>query len=96
MGYNSMDNGYLAFTNYRVPRNALLQRFVQVSREGEFELVGDVRLLYQIMTTTRLMIIYGSSLALARGVSIAIRYSACRRQFKNQSGNKLERKILDY
>ena len=43
LGYNSVDNGYLAFTHYRVPRIALLARFVSVSREGEFELLGDPR-----------------------------------------------------
>lgn len=46
LGYNTMDNGYLAFNQVRVPRIALLQRFVTVSREGEFELVGDTRLLF--------------------------------------------------
>lgn len=64
LGYNSVDNGYLSFDSYRVPRISLLGRFVSVNREGEFELLGDPRMLYQIMVMTRCMIIYGCSLAL--------------------------------
>ncbi len=43
MGYNTVDNGYLKFDHYRVPRGALLNRFVSLSKEGEFELLGDPR-----------------------------------------------------
>jgi acyl-CoA oxidase len=46
LGYNTVDNGYLEFDQYRVPRNSLLQRFVTVTREGEFELLGDPRAIY--------------------------------------------------
>lgn len=91
-----MDNGYLAFKQYRVPRMSMLSRFASVNKEGEFELLGDPRSLYQIMTMTRTMIIFGSSLALARSVSTATRYAVCRRQFVNEKGTKRERKIIDY
>lgn len=96
LGYNSVDNGYLSFNNYRVPRLSMLSRFASVNKEGEFELLGDPRSLYQIMTMTRTMIIFGSSLALARSVSTATRYAVCRRQFKNEEGVRRERKIIDY
>jgi alkylation response protein AidB-like acyl-CoA dehydrogenase len=46
LGYNSVDNGYLKFDQYRVPRESLLQRFVTLTREGEFELLGDPRAIY--------------------------------------------------
>lgn len=46
MGYNTVDNGYLEFDHYRVPRGALLNRFVSLSKEGEFELLGDPRAIY--------------------------------------------------
>jgi acyl-CoA oxidase len=64
LGYNSSDNGYLSFNQYRVPRISLLSRFVAVTREGEFELLGDPRAVYQIMVITRMMIIMGCSLVL--------------------------------
>lgn len=34
-GYHSKDNGWLTFTHVRIPRSQMLQRFVNVSREGE-------------------------------------------------------------
>ena len=33
-GYQNKDNGYAFFTNVRVPRSALLCRYIRVSREG--------------------------------------------------------------
>jgi acyl-CoA oxidase len=48
------------------------------------------------MTITRTMIIYGSAIVLYRAACLVTRYSCCRRQFKNQKGSKLERKIIDY
>lgn len=96
LGYNTVDNGYLSFNQYRVPRFSLLSRFVRVSREGEFELLGDPRLLYQIMVMTRAMIIFGAASVLLRACTIATRYAVCRRQFVTEKGSKRERKILDY
>ena len=54
LGYTSVDNGYLLLKNVRVPRSALLCRFAEITREGDFELKSDPRLLYQIMSKTRL------------------------------------------
>jgi len=96
LGYNTVDNGYLAFDKYRVPRISLLSRFVSVSKDGEFELLGDPRLLYQIMVMTRTRILFGASFALQRATVIATRYAVCRRQFKNEGGSKRERKLIDY
>lgn len=81
LGYSSVDNGWLSFNQYRVPRSALLSRFVSVSREGEFELLGDPRLIYQIMSITRMMICFGASICLYRSARIATRFAVCRRQF---------------
>ena len=61
LGYNAVDNGYLMFNNVRVPRKAHLSRFTEITREGEFELKTDPRLLYMIMSKTRLSIIQGSA-----------------------------------
>ena len=96
LGYNSVDNGFISFNQYRVPRLALLSRFVQVSKEGEFELMGDPRLLYQIMAITRTMIILGAASVTLRACTIATRYAVCRRQFVTEAGTKRERKIIDY
>lgn len=46
LGYNSIDNGYLMFTHVKVARNALLSRFAEITKEGDFELKSDPRMLY--------------------------------------------------
>ena len=96
LGYNSIDNGYLMFTNVKVPRNAMLARFAEITKVGNFELKSDPRMLYQIMSQTRLSIIYQSANNLFRAGKVAVRYAVCRRQFSNQTGTKEERKLLDY
>jgi acyl-CoA oxidase len=46
LGYNSIDNGYLMFNNVKVPRSALLSRFSEITKEGDFEMKSDPRMLY--------------------------------------------------
>lgn len=96
LGYDSMDNGYLAFDQYRVPKDALLNRFVDIDDEGSFEMKGDMRALYGIMSKTRLHLLLGSSGGLKRQAKIAIRYAYCRRQFSTIKGSTQERRLIDY
>ena len=42
------------------------------------------------------LINYGTSLALLKNLTIATRYSVCRRQFANIDGTSEERKLIDY
>ena len=46
VGYYSMDNGFLSFNQYRIPRENLLSRYVNVDKEGELDIKGDLRMLY--------------------------------------------------
>ena len=46
VGYNSMDNGYLSFNHYRIPRENLLSRFIYVDESGNIETRGDPRGIY--------------------------------------------------
>lgn len=46
LGYNSIDNGYLMFNNVKVPRSALLCRFSEITKDGDFEMKSDPRMLY--------------------------------------------------
>ena len=78
-GYNSVDNGYLSFENVRIPRENMLSRFVLIDKEGNFELRGDPRTLYQIMVSTRLLIMYGTSSSILTSCVMATRYAVCRR-----------------
>ena len=83
LGYNSVDNGYLKFDQFKVPRSSMLSRFAEITKEGDFEMKSDPRLLYQIMSLTRLAIIAGCSFNIFRSSLVAVRYAACRRQFTN-------------
>ena len=73
LGYNSIDNGYLMFDNIKVSRNALLSRFAKITKKGEFELMSDPRMLYQIMSKTRLHIISGCAFNIMMGSMVAVR-----------------------
>lgn len=96
LGYNSIDNGYLLLTHLRVPRKAHLSRFSEITKIGDFELKSDPRLLYSIMSLTRLSIVMAGAFNIFRSGLVAVRYAVCRRQFSNQKGTKVERKLLDY
>lgn len=54
LGYNSIDNGYLMFTQVRIPRKALLSRFVSITKSGDFKMKANPRIIYQIMVQTRI------------------------------------------
>ncbi|KAK8479402.1 hypothetical protein V6N13_036426 [Hibiscus sabdariffa] len=94
--YNSMDNGLLRFDHVRIPRNQMLMRVSQVTREGKF-VQSDVprQLVYGTMVYVRQTIVSDASRALARAVCIATRYSAVRRQFGSQNGAP-ETQVIDY
>ena len=49
LGYNSIDNGYLKFTHFRVPRKALLSRFMSITKTGDFKMKANPKIIYQIM-----------------------------------------------
>ncbi|KAK7346745.1 hypothetical protein VNO80_21268 [Phaseolus coccineus] len=94
--YNSMDNGVLRFDHVRIPRNQMLMRVSQVTREGKYAQSSVPRqLVYGTMVYVRQTIVSDASLALSRAVCIATRYSAVRRQFGSKQGS-LETQVIDY
>jgi len=96
-GYNSKDNGFMLFKNVRIPRENMLRKYIEVTREGKLVKKGDMRTLYGIMMETRVFIVGNAPQSLAMALNIATRYAVVRRQFATlESGNKLERKLLDY
>uniref|UniRef100_A0A2C9WLI3 Acyl-coenzyme A oxidase n=1 Tax=Manihot esculenta TaxID=3983 RepID=A0A2C9WLI3_MANES len=85
--YNTMDNGVLRFDHVRIPRNQMLMRVMQVTREGKCVQSNVPRqLIYGTMVYVRQTIVSDASSALSRAVCIATRYSAVRRQFGSQDG----------
>ncbi|GMQ04841.1 hypothetical protein CsSME_00050119 [Camellia sinensis var. sinensis] len=94
--YNTMDNGVLRFDHVRIPRDQMLMRVSQVTREGKY-MQSDVprQLVYGTMVYVRQTIVADASCALSRAVCIATRYSAVRRQFGSQDGGP-ESQVIDY
>ena len=70
------------------PLIQMLQKFMSVDKEGTFSIDGDVRILYSTMLSTRAGMIVGASYQLSELLTIALRYSVVRRQFRSISGVK--------
>ncbi|ESQ52191.1 hypothetical protein EUTSA_v10016360mg [Eutrema salsugineum] len=94
--YNSMDNGFLMFDQFRIPRDQMLMRLSKVTKEGKY-VASDIprQLMYGTMVFVRQTIVSNASNAMARAVCIATRYSAVRRQFGSQNGG-IETQVIDY
>lgn len=71
-------------------------KYCKVDKEGNMSLDGDPRVMYAIMMTIRMWMITAGYKWCTGPCTIAVRYSTVRRQFSNQDGLKLERKLLDY
>ena len=74
----------------------MLMGLCEVSKEGEFSLTGDPRVLYSVMMYIRMLIIKECGNISMAGSLIGLRYLAVRRQFKTYKNSKEERTILDY
>ncbi|RUP43193.1 acyl-CoA dehydrogenase/oxidase C-terminal [Jimgerdemannia flammicorona] len=100
VGNNPIDNGFALFTNYRVPRDHMLMRYASVSRRGVYQTPLHDKLVYATLTKVRVDLVEQSAVSLSRAVTIAIRYSAVRRQGAGMAagGRRLaiEKQILDY
>ncbi len=94
MGFQTMDNGYLIFREYRVPRQAMLMKYHKVSKEGEYSVSGNEKITYATMLMIRSKIPFVSYAKTSKAVTILTRYSLYRRQFKDNKG--VEMPIMDY
>ncbi|KAI8609386.1 hypothetical protein BC830DRAFT_1070995 [Chytriomyces sp. MP71] len=102
MGFNCVDNGFILFNHYRIPRDHMLMRYSKVDKEGNYSAPPVQRISYGTMIFVRAYLVASSALALARGATVAVRYSAIRRQFtdpeasKNDDVLKCETAVIDY
>eukprot|EP01027_Heterolobosea_sp_BB2_P010705 GEZU01015685.1.p1 GENE.GEZU01015685.1~~GEZU01015685.1.p1 ORF type:complete len:358 (-),score=48.02 GEZU01015685.1:35-1072(-) len=95
-GFNTVDNGFLRLDHVRIPRSQMLNRFAQVTREGKYiKTAKNDKAGYGSMVAVRTIIVLNTMSALAKAATVAVRYSAVRRQFPGPSG-KQERPVLDY
>ena len=79
----------MLFDHVRIPRSNMLSKFSQIKKgTGEYIRPPSDKLSYGTMVLVRALIVSGVRSALARAATIAIRYSAVRRQFVNNEEPK--------
>ncbi|ORZ29878.1 acyl-CoA dehydrogenase/oxidase [Catenaria anguillulae PL171] len=69
MGRDGIDNGWVQFTNVRIPRSFMLQKHTKVKRDG----------------SGRVAMVVDSSATAKKALTIAVRYGAIRRQFQSKA-----------
>lgn len=99
-GLNGIDNGFVMFHNYRVPKNNLLNRTGDVNDDGEYESVFSepskiLGAVLESLSAGRIGIMHESSNTIAHAVVIAVRYAAVRKQF-GPDKNGPETAIIEY
>lgn len=99
-GLNGIDNGRLHFSNVRVPRVNLLNRYGDVAEDGTYSspIASPGRRFFTMLGTLvqgRVSLDGAATAASAMGLAIAITYGSQRRQFTAGSDTD-EEVILDY
>ncbi|SCV73902.1 BQ2448_6332 [Microbotryum intermedium] len=95
MGRDGIDNGWIQFTNVRIPRHYMLMKHTQVTRDGSVQEPPLAALTYGALLQGRTAMVADAANVSKKALVIAIRYAIVRRQFK--SGNRdIETQIIDY
>lgn len=99
-GYNTMDNGFLLFNKVKVPHISMLAKFSGVDpKTNQYVKPASASLVYGTLTWVRSTIVMQAGGVLARGVTIATRYCAVRRQFQDRDAPEWEQgenQVLNY
>ncbi|XP_041976993.1 peroxisomal acyl-coenzyme A oxidase 3-like [Aricia agestis] len=98
IGVNGIDNGFIMFNQYRIPRENLLNRTADVTEDGTYEssFSEPSRILgaaLENLSAGRIGIMQESCHSISSVVAIAIRYAATRRQFGERNN---ETPLLEY
>ncbi|CAB0036875.1 unnamed protein product [Trichogramma brassicae] len=103
LGLNGIDNGYIMFNNYKIPKENLLNRTADVTDDGDYEssfsdpqrILGAV---LENLSAGRMGICQESTNRLGKSVVIAVRYAAVRKQFVMTPSNDVaqETPIIEY
>lgn len=100
IGLNGIDNGFVMFQKYRIPKDFILSRTGDVDDQGNF--VSQIKdknkrlgASLGALSSGRVNICNLSYIALGKAISIATRYSAVRRQFGPDDTNE-EWPVIEY
>ncbi len=99
VGLNGVDNGRLYFDEVRVPRDNLLNRFGEITDDGQYSspIASDSKRFFTMLGTLvagRVSIAAASLSSAKSALTIAVRYAEKRRQFGPAEGPEIQ--ILDY
>ena len=95
MGLKAADNGFLQLEDVRIPRDQMLMKNAQVEPDGSYIEPKSDKLTYGTMVFVRVVVIDMVAFNVGRAATIAVRYSAVRRQSEIEKGSG-EVQILDY
>lgn len=98
-GLNGVDNGRISFAHVRVPRDHLLDRFASVAADGTYTspIHSPTRRFFTMLGTLiagRISIATAAVGTARSGLTIAVRYTATRRQFGPEGAAEVP--VLDY
>ncbi|SAM07001.1 hypothetical protein [Absidia glauca] len=103
-GFATVDNGFALFDHVRIPRDNMLMRFAQVTRDGQYIRPVHDKLSYGSMVKLRVGMVADAGIKLGKAATIAIRYGTVRRQFHDTSAkggsdkkkDALEQQVISY
>lgn len=98
IGLNGLDNGFMQFKNYRIPKDALMNKTSNLSSDGVYKSRGSSSgkfgKMLGILSCGRVFIIMKAVANLQSAITIAVRYSAVRKQFGPDGSN--EWPVIEY
>ncbi|XP_047110205.1 peroxisomal acyl-coenzyme A oxidase 3-like isoform X1 [Schistocerca piceifrons] len=97
-GQNGVDTGFLMFNKYRIPQENLLNSLADVSPSGRYTRTANAMTFDDVQTQLALHYLVTSAnlsaALLAKAVTIAVRYSAVRKQFGPTPNQELP--VIEY
>ncbi|XP_032663048.1 probable peroxisomal acyl-coenzyme A oxidase 1 isoform X2 [Odontomachus brunneus] len=95
LGMNATNNGFLGFENVRIPRENMLMKNSKVLEDGTYVKAPSDKLTYGTMMFVRVVLVRDIASYLSKAATIAVRYSAVRRQSQIKP-DEPEPQIMDY
>uniref|UniRef100_A0A0A1XQ08 Acyl-coenzyme A oxidase n=1 Tax=Zeugodacus cucurbitae TaxID=28588 RepID=A0A0A1XQ08_ZEUCU len=100
VGLNGLDNGFVMFNEYRIPGENLLSKTGDIDADGNYvSKIKDSRKRLGAslgsLSAGRVNICSLGYVALSKAITIATRYSACRKQFGPEDSNE-EWPVIEY